>query len=201
MLPGSTAAPSGFAGLNDKRPPATKYNRSAEKHTRTRTIFARPSPVGVFLIHFAGPQAHWHSPEKHVRTPAIFARHSPSSVFSSLLMGGRPMGHSLWSRLPKNLRKTGRSATDSWPSLKVCAAPFALGMWCCLLSRESDGAGRSRTCPTLDEFPADAAMLDHCRKHVHQGAHGHQRRDVGDVVGRRNLHRFHSRDSFLRHSL
>ena len=28
MLPGSTAAPSGFAGLNDKRPPATKYNRS-----------------------------------------------------------------------------------------------------------------------------------------------------------------------------
>jgi hypothetical protein len=44
----------------------------------------------------AGP---WDSPEKHVRTPAIFARHSPSSVFSSLLMGRRPMGHSLWSRL------------------------------------------------------------------------------------------------------
>jgi len=89
----------------------------------------------------AGP---WDSPEKHVRTPAIFARHSPSSVFSSLLMGRRPMGHSLWSRL-------------GWAGLKASAHPPRAALP--LLHRCRSSKSRRRSGWQVEDLPHSSQRI------------------------------------------
>ena len=43
-------------------------------------------------------------------------------------------------------------------------------------------------------------MLHHGGEHIHHGPHGYQRSDVRNVVGWRDLNRFHSRDSLFGHA-